>query len=141
MKKITATLLALVTTATALLTGCVTRDTGAFVPVNTTVNDLENHEPIVLMTAEVQVSVTCSGIQVRTLEDGRLEVNANIRNREGRRIQVQINCEFKDEQGFVTEGESPFQNLILTENAQQTVHFVSFNNKAKHFTIRVREAH
>ncbi len=140
MKK-TFALLGLLTATAAFLPGCATEDTGAFVPVNTTVNDRENHEPIVLMTARVQVSVTCSGIQVRTLEDGRLEVNANIRNREGRRIQVQINCEFKDDQGFVTEAETPFQNLILTENAQETVHFVSLNNKAKRFTIRVREAH
>jgi uncharacterized protein YcfL len=131
--------------ATALFFGgCATAppDTGAYVPVNTTVNDLENHETLVLMDPRVQNSVTCSGIQQRTTSDGRLEITANIRNREERRIQVQINCVFKDEQGFPTEGEeTPFRNLILTENAQEPAQFVSLNNKARRYTIRIREAH
>jgi uncharacterized protein YcfL len=134
----------LLATAALFLTGCETtpRDTGAYLPVNTTVNDLENHERIVLLDPRVQTSVTCPGIQQRTMPDGRLEVTANLRNRENRRIQVQVNCVFKDDQGFPTEGEeSPFQNLILTENAQEPVHFISLNDKARRYTIRVREAH
>ncbi len=130
--------------AATLLTGCEipTHETGAYVPVNTTINDVENHELIVLLDRRVQYSVTCSGIQQRTLPDGRLEINVNIRNREGRRIQVQANCVFKDAQGFPTEGEdAPFRNLILSENAQESLQFVSFNNKAQHYTIRVRQAH
>jgi uncharacterized protein YcfL len=127
-----------------LVAGCETTptDTGAYLPVNTTVNDLENHERIVLLDRRVQTSVTCSGIQQRTTPDGRLEVTANIRNRENRRLQVQINCVFKDDQGFPTEGEeAPFRNLILTENAQEPVTWTALNNKASHYTIRVREAH
>jgi hypothetical protein len=129
--------------AGALMTGCQTpdHDTGAFVPVNTTVNDVENHEFIVLLDPRVQYSVTCSGIQQRSLSDGRMEITANIRNREARRLQVQINCVFKDAQGFPTEGEeTPFRNLILSENAQEPVNFVALNNKAARYTIRIREA-
>jgi len=136
--------LSLLAVAGLLLTGCETTpiDTGAYVPINTTVNDAENHEMIVLLDGRVQTSVTCSGIYQKTLPDGRLDVTANIRNREGRRIQVQINCVFKDDMGAPTEGEeSPFRNLILTENAQEPVHFVSMNDKARRYTIRIREAH
>jgi len=112
------------------------------VAVNTTVNDVENHELIVLLDPAVQYSVTCSGIQQRYTPDGRLEVTANIRNREGRRLQVQINCVFKDDQGFPTEGDdAPFQNLILSENAQEPAHFISLNNRARRYTIRIRQAH
>jgi hypothetical protein len=68
-----------------------------------------------------------------------LQVSANVRNRENRRIQVQINCEFKDGQGFSTDS-TPFQNLILDENAQETVRFISMNDQAQRFTIRVRQA-
>ncbi|MGB9602752.1 MAG: hypothetical protein ACPMAG_08175, partial [Limisphaerales bacterium] len=57
-----------------------------------------------------------------------------------KRIQVQINCVFKDEQGFSTGDETPWVNLILDENAQESVKFVSMNDKAKKFTIRVRQA-
>ena len=126
----------------AVLTGCASHDTGAYIPVNASVNDVENHEMIVLLDSRVQYSVTCSGIQQRTLPDGRMEVTASIRNRENRRLQVQVSCLFKNKQGFPTEGdEAPFQNLILTENAQEPVHFVSFNTLAKRYTIRIREAH
>jgi hypothetical protein len=114
---------------------------GAYHPTNTDRYDLENKERIVLMDKAVQVSVTYSGIQERFLEDGRLEVFANLRNREARRIEVQVSCIFKDSQGFSTGDETPFQTLILTENSQETVHFVSMNNLAKRYTIRIREAH
>lgn len=123
--------------ALAFQTGC---ETGAYPPKKTTQFDLENREPFVLLDKATQNSVTCSGIQQRTLEDGRLEVTANVRNRINKRIQVQINCVFKDEQGFSTGDETPWVNLILDENAQESVKFTSMNNKAKKFTIRVRQA-
>jgi uncharacterized protein YcfL len=125
--------------ATAVLTGC--QSGGAYAPKNATKYDLENKEKFVLMDSMVQRSVTASGIQKRLLPDGRLEVIAHVRNRETRRIQVQINCVFKDASGFSTDDETPWQNLILTENAQEDVRFVSINNKAQDFTIRVRQAH
>ncbi len=130
--------------AALLLAGCETTptDTGPYLPVNTTVNNLENQEGFVLLDPRVQTSVTCTGIQQKTTEDGRLMVTATIRNRENRRLQVQISCAFKDAQGFPTEGdESSFRNLILTENAQEPAQFIALNDKAKRYTIRIREAH
>lgn len=113
---------------------------GAYEPKNTTKFDLENQAKFVTLDYRVQRSVTCSGLQEKVLEDGRLEVAANIRNRLERRIQVQIQCVFKDAQGFSTGDETPWQDLILTETAQESVRFQSFNDKAKGYTIRVREA-
>ena len=74
------------------------------------------------------------------LDDGRLEVVANVKNRESRRIQVQINCVFKNEQGFSTGDETPFQTLILAENSTEAVSFTAMNSLAKKYTIRVRQA-
>lgn len=113
---------------------------GAYGAKNTTKYDLENHESFVLLDPGAQRSVTSSGIQETRLPDGRLKVIANVRNRENRRIQVQINCVFKDDQGFPTGDETPFKTLILTENAQEGVLFESMNDKAHKYTIRVREA-
>jgi hypothetical protein len=141
MKK-TLIALNLLAASTLFFGGCATSDTGGYVPVNTSVNNLEDHELIVLLDPRVQKSITCTGIQQRTTEDGRLEVTANLRNREARRIQVQASCVFKNEQGFATEGDdAPFQNVILTENAQESVHWISLNNQARRYTIRIREAH
>lgn len=128
----------LFTALAAALAGCASG--GAYEARNTTKYDLENRDVFVLMDPGAQRSVTSSGIQQRLNADGRLEVTANIRNRENRRIQVQVNCVFKDEQGFSTGDETPWQNLILTENSQESVHFISMNDKARRYTIRVREA-
>ncbi len=130
-------LLPLATFAAVLLAGCVG---GAYGPANTSRHDLENREKFVLLDSLTQSAVTCSGLQERRLADGRLEVSANVRNRENKRIQVQINCVFKDANGFSTGDETPFQTLILTENAQETSTFTSLNDKAQRYTIRVRLA-
>ncbi len=114
---------------------------GAYEAKNTTVYDTENRSKFVDMDYRVQRSVTCSGLQERLLDDNRLSVDANIRNRLERRIEVQVQCVFKDAQGFSTGDETPWDTLILTENGQETRHFVSMNDKAKGYTIRIREAH
>ena len=129
----------LVLGALAVFSGCQTPETGALPPQNTTRFDLENKANFVLMDAGAQHSVSCDGIQVKPLPDGRMAVAANVRNRENRRIQVQINCEFKDDQGFTIDP-TPWKTLILTENGQETVSFESMNAQAKKYTFRVREA-
>ena len=126
------------TAATALFVGCATE--GAYLPKNTQKYNYEDSEQLVLMDAMVQRSVTSPGIQQTRLPDGRLEVAANLRNREGRRIQVQTQCEFKDGQGFTLDS-TPWNTTILTENGQETVRFTSMNDKAQRYTIRVRQAH
>lgn len=125
--------------AVALFNGCQSSETGALAPHSAAKHDLENHASFVLMDAGAQASITCSGIQQKALADGRMALAANVRNRENRRIQVQINCEFKDAQGFTIDS-TPWKTLILTENGQETVPFESANAEAKIYTIRVREA-
>ena len=127
--------------AVALFTqGCSTSsETGALTPQNTTKFDTELKEKFVLMDPGAQQSVTCMGIQETSLSDGRLQVATLIRNRENRRLQVQVNCEFKDAQGFAIDS-TPWENLILTENSTETKTFVSANDRAKRYTVRVREA-
>jgi uncharacterized protein YcfL len=124
---------------TLLVAGCKTPHEGAYAPQATDKTTLENTSSFVLFDQGAQRSVTCSGIQQTTLQDGRLKVAANVRNRENRRIEVQINCEFKDEQGFVVDA-TPFRTLILDENAQENVDWTSMNAQAKKYTIRVRQA-
>ena len=126
--------------AVLLAAGCSTHDKGPYLPEGVKTPAYEGREPVVLMDPGVQHSVTCSGIQEQVLPDGRLEVVAHLRNRENRRIEVQANCVFKDQNGFIAGDETPFVTVILTENASEDVKFVSMNNLAKKYTIRVRRA-
>jgi hypothetical protein len=121
--------------------GCAsTYDKGPYAPQQTEGPSLESKEPVVLMDPGVQYSVTSTGLQQRLLPDGRLEVVAQLRNRENRRIEVQANAVFKDLNGFSTGDETPWQTVILTENSTEDVRFVSANDKAHRVTIRVRQA-
>ena len=116
-------------------------DKGPYLPQNSKTPPYESTQPVVLLDPGVQYSITTVGQpQARTLEDGRLEVIVLLRNRENRRIEVQANCVFKDVNGALTSEETSFQIVILTENATEQVKFISMNDKAKRFTIRVRQA-
>ncbi|MGC3961117.1 MAG: hypothetical protein QM813_25265 [Verrucomicrobiota bacterium] len=92
-----------------------------------------------LLDPSVEKSVEVLDTDDHTLDDNRLEVTAKIRNRENRRIEVQVNCVFMDGSKVPTGDETPFQALILTENATETVRFTSMNSKAKRYVIRVRQ--
>src|SRR5664280_2694147 len=111
--------------AAAFLAGCASNP-GPDEQLDTTKYTIESTGKFVRLDELAQASVTCTGLQERILPDGRL--------------QVQINCVFKDEQGVSTGDETPFRNLILTESATQAVQFTSVNNQARKYTIRVREA-
>jgi uncharacterized protein YcfL len=125
-----------------VMTGCQTTETGAYAPSREGGIDRNNYETTVkvaLMDRGVQNSVTVSDLETTTLPDGRMQVAANVRNRENRRIQLQANCEFKDEQGLALDS-TPWQTLILTENSMETIQFASMNRDARRYTIRLREA-
>ncbi len=132
-------LLAAVVSVSAIFTGC--QHGGAYAPKNTTKYNLEDDIPVVLMDKMVQRSVTSPGVEQSTLPDGRLRIVAKLRNRESRRIQVQVSCVFKNANGFSTGDETPWVDVILTEGSQEGVVFDSMNDQAKKFTVRVRQAH
>ena len=100
----------------------------------------ENSEAVVLLGSGVHHSVASTGLLETPLPDGRLQVIANLLNKEARRIEVQAQCEFKDAEGFPVDS-TPWTTVVLTEHAQEGVKFISMNDKAKRYTIRVREVH
>jgi uncharacterized protein YcfL len=124
--------------AVAFFAGCQTTP-GSDEPLDTTKYTIESTDKFVLLEQAAQGSVTCTGLQERILPDGRLEVVANVKNREKHRLQVQINCVFKDEQGVSTGDITSVRSLTLAENVTEAVKFTSTNNLARKYTIQVRE--
>ncbi len=57
-----------------------------------------------------------------------------------KRVDLQVNCIFKDEQGFPTGDETPYRTMTLDDTAQETITFTSLNTKAKNYTVRARLA-
>jgi len=122
----------------ALLAGCQSTS-GTYVPLESTKYTIENTDKFVQLDQTGEPTVTCTGLQERVLPDGRLEVVANVKNRENHRQELQISCVFRDERGQSTDDETPFRSLILAENTTEAVKFVSLNNRARTYTIRVRQ--
>lgn len=125
--------------AVVVAAGCQTQP-GPYLPQETTKYSIENTEKFVLMDRPTQNSVTCTGLQERVNTDGRLEVVANVKNREDRRIQVQVRCVFKNASGFSTGDESPWRNIILGSYETEAVSFTALNADARDYTIAVRQA-
>jgi len=140
MKRNLIPVLPLLACGAAVLAGCSTYDKGPYLPQTSKTPAYENTEKLVLMDPGVRYSVTCTGINEHLLADGRLEITVQLRNRENRRLEVQADCVFKDAAGVIVDDETPFQTVILTENATEQVRFTSANNLAKKYTIRVRQA-
>ena len=127
----TSLLILAATAALTLFAGCVTAP-GPFQPLDTTKYTLENTDKFVLLDKLIAAAAERPYV--------RLEVVANVKNRESRRLEVQINCVFKDELNASTGDETPFQTLILTDNSTEAVRFTAMNSAAKKYTIRVRQA-
>ncbi len=119
--------------------GCATAPVPAPTP-ETTRYGAENTENFMLLDRVSLAKIACTGLQPRTLADGRLEVVANVKNRDAATIQIQINCVFKDANGFSTGDDTPFQTVTLAENETRAVRFTAANPLAKNYTIRVRPA-
>ncbi|MEO6876681.1 MAG: YcfL family protein [Opitutaceae bacterium] len=122
----------------AFFAGCAS-EPGAVAPQDSTKYTLENTDNFEVLGQSTQTAVTCTGLQPRMLPDGRLEVVASVKNRADQPLKIQINCVFKDEQGFTTGDETPLQTLTLAAHATEAVRFTAANPLARKYTIRVRE--
>src|SRR5262245_63285945 len=85
-----------------------THDKGPYLAQTPKTPAYEGKEPVVLLDPGVQYSLTYSGIEEEVLPDGRLKVTVHLRNRENRRLEVQANCVFKNQNGFSAGDETPF---------------------------------
>jgi hypothetical protein len=99
---------------------------------------VENTDHFAALDPEAEAAVRCTGLQERTLGDGRLEVIANVKNRGAQAARVQIQCEFLDEQGMPVGSEGAWQELALAGDSTEVVRFTAPDARAKGYAIRVR---
>ena len=130
-----APLLALLTAG--VLAGCRT-DPGAVRPQEATKYSIENTEKFESMDRPTQDAITCTGLQEHRTADGRLDVVVNVKNREDHRVEVQLRCVFKDDNGFSTGDETPWTTLALDGGATEAVHYTAANKLAHKYTVAAR---
>ena len=100
---------------------------------------LENTDRFVVLDHTGRSAVTCTGFTEHALADGRLEVVANLKNRENRPVVLQTSCLFKDESGQNELEETAWQTIAVPANTTEAVHFTASSAAAKMYTVRVRD--
>jgi uncharacterized protein YcfL len=101
---------------------------------------VENTDRFAALDPAAEAAVKCTGLQERTLGDGRLEVVANVKNRGGDVARVQVQCLFMDGQGEASEPEGQWQSLAIAGDSTTVVRFTASNASAKKYSIRARSA-
>jgi len=121
----------------ALLGGCAAAP-ALQAPRDSTKFTVGNTDRFAALDAASAAAVNCTGLQERTLGDGRLEVIANVKNCESGPTRVQIQCVFLDDQGTPVGPGTPWQVLALAGGATEVVRFTAPKAAARMYAIRVR---
>ena len=121
------------------LAGCAS-EPAAFLPEESAKYSLENTERFQLLDHAAQQSVSCTGLQERREEAGRLVVVANLRNHSHTAVALQARCVFLDAAGAPMGDETPWQALNLGAGDTEAVRYAAANTLASKFTIMVRAA-
>jgi hypothetical protein len=121
----------------AALAGCVAPPR-AVAPQDSTKFSVENTDRFVPLDAASQTWVSCTGLQERTLADGRLEVVTDVKNRVQAFVRVEVQCVFSDDQGASTGEMTPWRIVNLPVDSTEAVRFVAPNPAMKKYSIRVR---
>ena len=135
--RLTIGLLAALACLGSLWGGCVAAP-GPQAPRDSTKFTVGNTDRFAALDAASAAAVDCTGLQERTLADGRLEVIANVKNRLSGPTRVQIRCEFADDQGTAVGPGVPWQALALAGAATEVVTFTAPSAAARAYAIRVR---
>jgi hypothetical protein len=106
---------------------------------DTTKFTVENTDRFFALDPATQAEVDCTGLQERTLDDGRLEVVANVKNREAGEVRVQAECLFFDDQGQLAGANDAWQVVAIAGHATEVVRFTAPDAVAKRYSIRVRK--
>ena len=87
-----------------------------------------------------QETVVVTGLQERFLADGRLDLVASVKDKTDQPIKVEVQCLFRDADGFVAAQATLWQPLSLSAQSTETVHFTASSTISKRYSLRFRQA-
>jgi len=129
----------LLAAALAALSGC-SSVPAPQAPIETTKFTVENTDRFMALDPASEAAVSCTGLQERTLGDGRIEVVANLKNALDKPVRVRLQCLFLDDQGTPVGAEPAWQPLEVAGGATEVVRFTATDLSARRYVIRVRSA-
>lgn len=126
--------------ALCALAGCMATSASE-APQDTAKFTVGNTERFVAQDPASDAALSCTGLQERTLSDGRLEVVANIKNRGPQDVAASICCTFIDDLGAPLGGDDMWAPLKVAGDSTEVVRFTAPSASAKKYEIKVRNAH
>ena len=132
MKRLTLTLFV----ALALLAGC---GTGPYQPSTYPAGKTSlEHTERVIYADNIAGKVRLVETRAIVLPDGRLEVYAELENRTGRNLVVQVQAQFKDAMGALSRDETNWKTIVMPPHSSTDYRMASMNDQAKDFVVRVK---
>lgn len=117
------------------LAGC----EGAYRARRNTRADLENRESVVVLTSKLRDTIAVESQRAKWSPANLLEIQARLRNRTEKPVQVEVQTVFKDADGFSTNDNTVWTRMLFEPNETKIYRVNSLNTKARRFTIRIRE--
>jgi hypothetical protein len=109
-----------------------------YLPEESAKYSLENTEKFRLLDRAAQRAIACTGLQEHVDNADRLEVVANLRNRNTTAVALQVRCVFADAAGTAIGDETPWLPLNLAAGDTEAVHYFATSQRSRRFTIEVR---
>ena len=130
---------ALALAASAFLWGCACQPKAPVIQdtIKYTVDDTGR---VAFSDPATKEAILCTGLQERFTTENKLDVIANVKNRSDRPLKVQVQCLFRDADGFMEPEGTPWQSVSLEPQATETVHFTAASTIPKRYTLRFRQA-
>jgi len=133
--------LVLVVGSVVVLVGCSKYREGPHPAVSVPEVALEERETVVVLDDILAKKIAIEAQGNRWTETRRLQVFANIRNRTDFAQNIDVQTVFKDEAGFSLRDETAWQRIILEPNETTNYSSTSLDDRARKYTIRIREGH
>jgi len=100
---------------------------------------LESDQQFVLLDKSIEDKFSFHNAVTRRVENGRLEVIVDIRNRTDHNQALDISTLFRDEQKVALRDETAWARHLFGPNQTRAYRAVSIDSRAACFTVRLRE--
>jgi len=99
---------------------------------------IEHTNRVIVTGARLSSNLRVVQMNATVLEDGRLKVYAEIENRTGGNLVVQIQTQFKDAAGVLLSDETNWKTVVMPPHSSTSYDATSMNSDAKDYVIRIK---
>ncbi|CAN5458862.1 hypothetical protein BH09SUM1_BH09SUM1_30210 [soil metagenome] len=139
MKRTTLILASTLFSASLFASGCASKSHGPDIPKAEPQALEAAKNPVNIFDADLKKKIASDLYRNEVLEDGRMKIAVNLRNRTKKPLHVQVRAVFKDISGISTGDESAWQDLYLVPQQASTFTTTSRDKGAVLATVEVRK--